>query len=146
MHDIYCDDLTSSVFYKKGNRIFGTVMPGATLGFDVTVGRNALVESDVVIGNDVSIQADAYITNGTVIEDHVFVGPGVVTTNDPYLGRRPDAALTGPRLKRGCAIGANATILPAVTIGEYATIGAGSVVTKDVPGGETWFGNPARRR
>lgn len=121
-------------------------MPGANIGEGVTIGRNALIESRVCIGNDVSIQAGAYITNGTVIEDEVFVGPGVVTTNDRYLGRRPDAALLGPKLKRGCAIGANATILPGVVIGEYATIGAGSVVTKNVPEGEIWYGNPARKR
>ena len=119
-------------------------MPGATLGDNILIGRGTLVEPDVVVKDNTRIQAMCYITNGVRIGYGVFIGPGVVTTNDPDLGRHPDRPNLMTSIMHGARIGANTTILPGVTIGEEAVIGAGSVVTKDVPPGEWWWGNPAR--
>lgn len=97
------------------------------------------------VGRNCSIQAFAFVCPWVTLEDDVFIGPHVCFTND----KRPPSGgeyWKPTRVCRGASIGANATILPGVTIGERAVIGAGSVVTKDVPAGETWFGNPACRR
>lgn len=95
----------------------------------------------VKIGKNCSIQTMVSIPIGVTIEDEVFIGPQVVFTNDRFP---PSTEFSQTIVKKGAAIGANATILPGITIGERALIGAGSVVTKDVPAGETWVGNPAR--
>ena len=94
------------------------------------------------IGMNCSIQTMVSIPRGTVIEDNVFLGPQVQICNDKYP---PSDEVRGVIIKDNASIGGNATILPGITIGKGATVGAGSVVTKDVPDGETWCGNPARR-
>ena len=94
------------------------------------------------IGKNCSIQTMVSIPRGTVIGNNVFLGPQVQICNDKYP---PSLKLSGVIIKDNASIGGNATILPGITIGKGATVGAGSVVTKDVPDGETWCGNPARR-
>lgn len=114
-----------------------------TIGDDVLIGTNVVIEGDTEIGNNVSIQSNAYIPTNTIIEDHVFLGPSVVLTNDKYP-IRDNSKLVGPRIRRGASIGANATILPGIDIGEGAIIGSGSVVTKNVPPWKLAIGVPAK--
>jgi acetyltransferase-like isoleucine patch superfamily enzyme len=117
-----------------------------TVGDDVVVGRGSLIENDTSVGALTKIQADAYITAYTTIEEQVFVAPRVVTTNDNYMGRteRRHALTKGPTIRRGARVGGGAILCPGVEIGEEAFVGAGAVVTKDVPPRTVAVGNPAR--
>jgi acetyltransferase-like isoleucine patch superfamily enzyme len=117
-----------------------------TIGDDVVLGRGALVENDTTIGALTKIQADAYITAYSTLEDNVFIAPCVVTTNDDFMGRTEGrhALLKGPTIRRGARVGGGAILCPGVEIGEEAFVGAGAVVTKDVPPRTLVVGNPAR--
>ena len=117
-----------------------------TVGDDVVLGRGSLVENDTTIGAMTRIQADAYITAYSTLEDHVFIAPCVVTTNDNFMGRtdKRHELMKGPTIRRGARVGGGAIICPAVEIGEEAFVGAGAVVTKDVPPRVIVVGNPAR--
>ena len=117
-----------------------------TIGDDVVLGRGSLVENDTTIGAMTRIQAEAYITAYSTLEEHVFVAPCVVTTNDNYMGRTEQRhELTkGPTIRRGARVGGGAVLCPGVEIGEEAFVGAGAVVTKDVPPRTIVVGNPAR--
>ncbi len=124
----------------------------ATLREDVTVGeltiigRGATVENKVTIGRKCKIETEAYITAFSTVEDYCFIAPEVTFTNDNFLGRTEERKkhFGGPTLKKGARIGANATILPNLLIGEDALVAAGSVVTKDVPPSTIVAGCPAR--
>lgn len=118
----------------------------SVLGDESVLGRGSAVDNDVTIGARVKIQTGCYLTAQSTIEDDVFVAPGVVTTNDPTAGRHgPDMPLTGCVLRRASRVGARAVLLPGVEIGEEAFVGAGSVVTRDVPARAVVIGAPARR-
>ncbi|MGA0116238.1 MAG: acyltransferase [Burkholderiales bacterium] len=121
------------------------VLPGARIGRDCNINAHCLVENDVVIGDRVTLKSGVYLWDGTTVEDDVFIGPNATFTNDkfPRSRRRPEQ-FQRIVIKRGASIGANATILGGVTIGEDAIVGAGSVVTRDVPPGVVVRGNPAR--
>ncbi|MGH2745063.1 MAG: acyltransferase [Thermoleophilaceae bacterium] len=114
------------------------------IGAESVVGRGASVENDVRIGARVKLQTGAYITAWSVLDDDVFVAPGVVLTNDPTAGRRGGEELRGAVLRRACRIGGGAVLLPGVEVGEEAFVGAGAVVTRDVPARTLVFGAPAR--
>jgi acetyltransferase-like isoleucine patch superfamily enzyme len=117
----------------------------AQIGPECVVGRAASVENDVLMGARVRLQTNAYITAWSVVEDDVFVAPGVLTTNDPTGGRRrPGQEMRGPTLRRACRVGGGAVLLPDVEIGEEAFVGAGAVVTRDVPPRTVVMGVPAR--
>lgn len=118
---------------------------GCTVGDDVKVWSNTVIDAGAVVGDDVRIHCNCYIAQLCVVEDEAFIGPGTQLLNDRYPVRRDPAAWEPVAIKRGAKVGGGVTILPGVTVGEGALIGGGSVVTKDVPAGEVWAGNPARK-
>lgn len=123
------------------------VRDGAVVGRDCTVGSYAVLDKGTVVGDRVRIQSFAYLVSCDIGDD-VFIGPRVTFTNDPAIGDPKSEGYEPPRItvESGARIAAAVTLLPGITVGAGARIGAGSVVTKDVPKGETWYGNPARCR
>ena len=117
-----------------------------TIGDDVVLGRGSLIENDTTVGSSTKIQADAYITAYSTLESDVFIAPCVVTTNDDFMGRteKRHELIAGPTIRRGARVGGGAVLCPGVEIGEEAFVGAGAVVTKDVPARTVVVGNPAR--
>nr|WP_202304576.1 acyltransferase [Cedecea sulfonylureivorans] len=124
---------------------FVVIMDGAVIGDNCNICAHCLIESDVIIGNNVTVKSGVYIWDGVIVEDNVFIGPCVAFTNDkrPRSKQYPSAFLK-TIIKRGASIGANVTVLPGIKIGEKAIVGAGSVVTKDVPPNAVVIGNPAK--
>ena len=116
------------------------------VGDDVVIGRGSLIENDTTVGALTKIQADAYITAYSTLEAEVFIAPRVVTTNDDFMGRtdRRHELVKGPTIRRRARVGGGAVLCPGVEIGEEAFVGAGAVVTKDVPPRVVVVGNPAR--
>jgi acetyltransferase-like isoleucine patch superfamily enzyme len=130
-----------------GTRIwqFCVVLPGARIGRDCNFNAQVLVENDVVVGNRVTVKPGVQLWDGLRVEDDVFIGPNVTFSNDKYpRSKRTPSVFARTVLRRGASLGANATVLCGLEIGAGAMIGAGSVVTKNVPAGELWVGNPAR--
>lgn len=123
---------------------FVVILKAAVIGENCNVNCNCFIENDVQIGNNVTIKSGVQLWDGLVIEDNVFVGPNVTFTNDliPQSKVYPQSFLK-TRLGKGCAIGANATIIGGIEIGEKSFIGAGSVLTKSTPPYTVWYGNPA---
>ncbi|HRS17159.1 MAG TPA: acyltransferase [Thermoanaerobaculaceae bacterium] len=132
----------------EGTKIwhFSHVLPGARIGRRCVFGQNCHVANDVVIGNNVKVQNNVSIYTGTVIEDDVFLGPSCVLTNvtNPRSQVNRHALYERTLLRRGCTVGANATVVCGTTIGRYAFIAAGAVVTRDVPDYALMAGVPAR--
>ncbi len=130
-----------------GTRIwaFAHVLPGAKIGADANICDHTFVENDVTIGDRVTLKCGVYVWDGIDLEDDVFVGPNATFTNDPFP-RSKQYLDEWPRtcVEKGASIGANATILPGIRIGANAMVGAGAVVTKDVPANAVVVGNPAR--
>jgi len=116
------------------------------VGDDVVLGRGSLIENDTSVGARTKIQADAYVTAYSTLEHDVFIAPRVVTTNDNWMGRTEKrfGNIKGPTIRRGARVGGGAILCPGVEIGEEAFVGAGAVVTKDVPPRMLVVGNPAR--
>ncbi|HET7043501.1 MAG TPA: acyltransferase [Gaiellaceae bacterium] len=116
------------------------------VGDDVVLGRGSLIENDTTVGDRTKIQAGAYVTAYCTLEEDVFIAPCVVTTNDNFMGRteRRHELIEGPTIRRGARVGGGAILCPAVEIGEEAFVGAGAVVTRDVPARALVVGNPAR--
>lgn len=131
----------------EGTRVwqFCVILSGAVIGKNCNLNCHVFIENDVIIGNNVTIKPCVQIWDGITIEDNVFIGPNATFTNDlkPRSKQYPKIFLRTV-VKVGASIGANATILPGITIGENAMIGAGSVVLKDVPANTLWVGNPAK--
>jgi len=125
-----------------------TVREDVTIGDYTIVGRGVAIENGCRIGSKCKIETNAYVTALSDVDDEVFIAPCVATSNDNSAGRDPDrlAKMKGLVAKKKARIGVNATILPGKVIGEDAFVGAGAVVTKDVPDGVTVVGNPARTR
>lgn len=134
---------------------YNQIREHVNIGTNCILGKNVYVDFGVQIGNNVKIQNNVSVFHGVTIEDGVFVGPHVCFTNDKNpraideegnIKGNDDWTVSEIKIKKGTSIGANSTILPGVTIGEYAMIGAGSVVTRDVPPFALVFGNPAQIR
>ena len=124
---------------------FCVVFPKCRIGENCNICANVLIENEVEIGSNVTVKSGVQLWDGVTLEDYVFVGPNVTFTNDRYpRSKNADYKMEYTRVCRGASIGANSTICPGVTIGEKAIVGAGSVVTKNIPAGELWLGNPAR--
>lgn len=144
---VHPQGICESATVGKGTKVwaFAHVLPGAVLGEDCNICDNVFVENKVTIGNRVTIKCGVQVWDGVVLEDDVFVGPNATFTNDLFprskvhLGEYPQT-----RICSGASIGANATILPGITIGRNAMVGAGSVVTRSVPPNAIVVGNPAR--
>jgi len=126
---------------------FCVILKGAKIGDNCNINANVLIENDVVIGNNVTVKSGVQVWDGVTLEDNVFIGPNVTFTNDftPRSKQCPKNFLK-TKIKKNASLGANSTIIGGVTIGEYALIGAGSVVTKDVGNQEIWYGNPAKHK
>ena len=126
---------------------FCVVLEGAVIGENVNINCNCFIENDVKIGNNVTIKSGVQIWDGISIEDNVFIGPNVTFTNDmvPRSKVYPKE-FKQTIIKRGASIGANSTIIPGIEIGEFSLIGAGSVVTKNIPPYTVWYGSPARHK
>ena len=134
---------TIGVHFNTGHNV--VIREENHIGDHVSVWGNSTVDYGCTIGDNVKIHTCVYVAQFTVIEDDVFLAPGVIIANDPHP-RCPRArdCMRGPTIRRGAQVGVNATLLPFITIGEMALIGAGSVVTKDVPPRALVYGNPAR--
>ena len=132
----------------KGTKIwhFSHIMPNATIGERCNLGQNVVVSPKVVLGDNVKVQNNVSIYTGVICEDDVFLGPSMVFTNviNPRSAVNRKDEFKQTLVKKGASIGANATIICGITIGEYALIGAGAVVTKDVAPYSLVVGNPSK--
>ena len=139
--------LTSQIGNDTSIWQYCVILSGAEIGANCNICANVLIENDVKLGNNVTVKSGVQLWDGIILEDNVFVGPNVTFTNDkvPRSKIYPDLFLK-TLIKKGASIGANSTILAGHTIGEYAFVGAGSVVTKDIPANTVWYGNPAVHR
>lgn len=133
----------------KGTKIwhFSHIMPDCVIGEDCNIGQNVVVSPGVVLGRNVKVQNNVSIYTGVICEDDVFLGPSMVFTNvmNPRSAVNRRGQYLQTRVGKGASIGANATVVCGHNIGEYAFIGAGAVVTKDVPAYALVIGNPARQ-
>lgn len=126
---------------------FAHILPGAVVGADCNLCDHVFVENDVSIGDRVTVKCGVQLWDGVTLEDDVFVGPNATFTNDPFpRSRKPPPAFARTVVRRGASIGANATLLPGLTVGRNAMIAAGSVVAHDVPAFAIVAGNPATIR
>ena len=142
--------LCESTDIGAGTRVwaFAHVMKGAKIGEDCNVADHAFIESGAVLGDRVTVKNAVLVWDKVTIEDEVFLGPNMVFTNDlnPRVAfKKAPSAFLPTRVKRGSSIGANATIVCGVTLGEHCFVGAGSVIIRDVPAHAMVVGNPARR-
>lgn len=121
------------------------VLSGAQIGENVNICSHCFIENEVKIGNNVTVKCGVQVWDGIELEDNVMIGSNVTFTNDMYpRAKNKDWKLLKTKVCKGATIGAGCVVLPGLTIGERAFVAAGSVVTKDVPAGELWLGNPAR--
>ena len=127
---------------------FCVVLPGAKIGSNCNLCAHVFIENNVIIGDNVTIKNGVQIWDGITIEDDVFIGPNATFTNEliPRSKNHNLYNIKNTLIKKGATIGANVTILPDITIGSYAFIGAGSVVTADVPSNALFYGNPAKQK
>jgi acetyltransferase-like isoleucine patch superfamily enzyme len=131
----------------KGTRVwaFAHILPGAVIGSECNICDHVFIENKVTIGDRVTIKCGVQLWDGVTLEDDVFVGPNATFTNDPFpRSHQYPAEFPTTLVRKGASIGANATILPGLAIGQNAMVGAGAVVTRDVPPNAIVVGNPAR--
>ncbi len=124
---------------------FCNILKGAQIGAECNICDHCSIEGEVVIGNRVTVKNSVSLWNGMVIEDDVFIGPNAVFTNDVYPRSKVyHDEVDKTLIKQGATIGANAVVVAGHTVGKYAFIGAGAVVTKNIPDYTIWYGNPAQ--
>lgn len=149
-------DLEADVAVGAGTSIWhrAQVRAGARIGDECVIGRDVFIDEGVEIGDRVKIQNGALVYHGVTVEDGVFIGPGAILTNDRYpraitstgdLARAADWTVSPVRLRSGSSIGAGSIVVAGTEVGSFATVGAGAVVTRDVPAHALVVGNPARR-
>jgi UDP-2-acetamido-3-amino-2,3-dideoxy-glucuronate N-acetyltransferase len=149
-------DLESDVTVGPRTSIWhrAQVRTGACIGAECVIGRDAFIDEGVTLGNRVKIQNLALVYHGVTVEDGVFIGPNAILTNDRYpraitaageLARADDWIVSPITLRNGCSIGAGAVVVAGTDVGRFATVGAGSIVTRDVPDHALVVGSPARR-
>src|SRR5581483_4526794 len=139
--------LVESVHIGEGTNVwaYAHILPGARIGRDCNICDHTFIENDVVIGDRVTIKCGVQLWDGLRVQDDVFIGPNATFTNDRFpRSRQRPAEYLRTMIQRGASIGANATVLPGVVIGEKALVGAGAVVTRNVPPHSKVAGNPAR--
>jgi len=146
-YQIHKNAIVKSKNIGEGTKIwaFCNILEGAKIGRRGNICDGCFMEGKVTVGNNVTIKNGVYLWDGVTVEDNVFIGPAVVFTND--LNPRSKNTKYEKKktlVKKGSSIGANATILPGITVGKYAMVGAGSVVTKNVPDFALVYGNPAK--
>lgn len=131
----------------EGTRVwqFVVILKGAKIGRDCNICAQTLIESDVIVGDRVTVKSGVQLWDGTRIGNDVFIGPNVTFTNDPYpRSKEYPESFFAITVQQRASIGANATLLPGITIGQGAMVGAGSVVTQDIPEKAVVVGNPAK--
>jgi len=147
MLSIHPTALVASPRIGEGTRIWAyvNILEGATVGRDCNICDRCFIENEVVIGDRVTVKCGVSLYDGIVLEDEVFVGPDVSFSNDarPRSGRRREGYPT-TRIRTGASLGAGAILLPGITVGRYAMVGAGSLVTRDVSDFALVYGSPAR--
>lgn len=144
---IHPNALVETPHVGAGTRVwaFAHLLPGSVVGRDCNICDGVFIEGDAVVGDRVTVKCGVQLWSGVTLEDDVFVGPNATFTNDPFpRSREYPERFARTLVRRGASIGANATLLPGITIGERAMVGAGAVVTRDVPAGAIVVGNPAR--
>jgi len=124
---------------------FCVILEGAEIGKNCNINCNVFIENEVIIGNNCTIKSGVQIWDGITIENNVFIGPNVTFTNDIYPRSKDySKAFCKTTVQHNASIGANSTILPNVTIGEFVIVGAGTLVNKNLPKNTIWIGNPAK--
>ena len=138
------DVMSTTIGQKTKVWQYSVILPKAVIGENCNICAHTLIENDVVIGNNVTVKSGVYIWDGITLKDNVFIGPCVTFTNDkkPRSKQYPDK-FPKTVVEEGASIGANATLLPGITIGKNALVGAGAVVTKNIPENAIVVGNPA---
>lgn len=134
-----------TVYMGKSNKIwqFVVILPNAVIGNNCNICAHVLIENDVRLGDNVTIKSGVQLWDGIEIEDNVQIGPNVTFTNDKYPKAKKPFELKRVCIKEGASIGAGSVILGGVTIGKNVLVGAGSLVTKDIPDNQLWYGRPA---
>lgn len=144
---VHPQGLCESKSVGPGTRVwaFAHVLPGAVIGANCNLCNNVFIENDVIIGDNVTVKCGVQLWDGIRVDDNVFIGPNVTFSNDKFPRSKvyPEEILQ-TRIHKGASIGANATILPGISIGQNVMVGAGAVVTKSVPSNAIVVGNPAR--
>lgn len=126
---------------------FAVILKGAVIGNNCNINCHTFIENDVVIGNNVTVKSGVYLWDGISIEDNAFIGPNVTFTNDKFpRSKQYPSSFERTVIKKGASVGAAATILGGIVIGQYALVGAGSLVTKSVPDFALVYGTPATIR
>ena len=139
--DCMCENISESTNIWQ----FCVIFPHAQIGENCNICSHCLIENEAVVGNNCTIKCGVQLWDGIILEDNVFIGANVTFTNDLYpRSKNEDWTLMKTIVRKGATIGAGSTILPGLEIGEDAMVGAGSVVTKNIPAGEVWAGNPAK--
>ena len=137
-----CEDIPESTNIWQ----FCVIFPHAQIGENCNICSHCLIENEAVVGNNCTIKCGVQLWDGMILEDSVFIGANVTFTNDVYpRSKNEDWTLMKTIVRKGATIGAGSTILPGIEIGENAMVEAGSVVTKNIPSGEVWAGNPAKQ-
>jgi acetyltransferase-like isoleucine patch superfamily enzyme len=126
---------------------FAIILKDARIGRNCNINCHTFIENDVILGDNVTVKSGVYLWDGIRVAGNVFIGPNATFVNDPYpRSKQYPAKLIGVTIEEFASIGANATIMGGIRVGKGAMIGAGSVVTKDVPPYTLWYGNPARHK